>query len=136
MPLNNQQIRALTRYINSQGMDSPTDYRVAEGIINKNLPAPTADDFRKYALEVDTAKRLDPYRFSIAPDMPISRKKTYGQSKDPDAEINPLYIRKEEEFPEPTYEIHQPTYYTPGFENYVDPWIAWENAWGETYTPQ
>ena len=137
--LNNQQIKALTEYINNTGLQKPSDYQVVNGIMGQNLPAPTADDFRRYGAEVAMNAALYPNRWDYSDHAPakdsngrpLSRKKVIGQSIDPDVEINPLYVRGPIEQP-----VNQPTYYTPGFENYVDPWIAWEDAWGETYTPQ
>lgn len=144
--LNNQQIKALTEYISKSGLQKPSDYQVVNGIMGQNLPAPTADDFRRYGAEVAMNAALYPNRWDYSDHAPakdsngrpLSRKKVIGQSKDPDAEINPLYAypvsEGRPEYQEPV--INLPTYYTPGFENYLDPWINWENAFGETWTPQ
>ena len=137
--VNDNQIKALVNYIQSQKLTdrvpSPTNLGVVEAIKNQQVIAPTANDFRRYAADVALNSQLggEWWNPKTNPEgyRPLARKKVIGQSIDPDAEINPLYVRGPVEQP-----VNQPTYYTPGFENYVDPWIAWEDAWGETYTPQ
>ena len=140
MPYNENQIRALANYIQSQNLinrvPSPSNYGVIDAIKKQAVIAPTANDFRKLQADVALNSQLggEWWKPTQNPEgyRPLARKKTVTES------TSPLFVSKDEAVQpqEPEYEINQPTYYTPGFENYLDPWVAWENAWGETYTPQ
>ena len=153
--VNDNQIKALVNYIQSQKLTdhvpSPTNLGVIEAIKNQQVIAPTANDFRRYAADVALNSQLggEWWNPKTRPDgyKPVSRTKSYGEAtgnlSKRGAVPPPEYEEEEiiEEAP-PDYSLWSthpsggPVLYTPGFENYVDPWIAWENAWGETYTPQ
>lgn len=150
--VNPQQIRAISEYLNSQGAGkqalSPTVLEAAKGMATQSLPMPTADDLRRYQMEV--ASDPNPNRWSWGTQevpkesgRPIGRKKTIGLSYDPDIELNGIYKSNYPavEHPEDYYQApNYQTIYTPGFQNYMDGWVDWidnwEDNWNQVYTPQ
>lgn len=168
--VNPQQIKALNDYIQSHGfvdsqkqpteymqenqlvyanqMPTPNDYKVMEGIVNQSLPMPTADDLRRYQMQV--LSDPNPYKWSWRKDgeKPLSRQKniTAGKGITKGEPYREYEVELPEEFIEEApvdYGLwaghnNGPVVYPgdSGLINYAAPWIPWENAFNETFTPQ